>query len=109
MKERHAVSAEEYPSAIVSIHAPVKERLNIIIVVVWKSGFNSRSREGATTDFTLFSVRREVSIHAPVKERLNRVGQLLHVYSSFNSRSREGATRYLTAKQEWILFQFTLP
>ena len=53
----------------VSIHAPVRERLNFLIETVNLKRFNSRSREGATNLFV---------------ETIN--------FKRLNSRSREGAT-----------------
>ena len=55
----------------VSIHAPVRERLVSDEILPAEEGFNSRSREGATSDWKYFLVAEYgVSIHAPVRERL---------------------------------------
>ena len=104
------------PDAIlsVSIHAPVRERRSrkrrlFRIISGFNSrsregatlcraptaqavGFNSRSREGATSRLRSSTVvLRTVSIHAPVRERpLRRLPPSDSL--RFNSRSREGAT-----------------
>ena len=54
----------------VSIHAPVRVRRLIKMSEPDKTGFNSRTREGATADFNCSSSKDEVSIHAPVRVRL---------------------------------------
>ena len=53
----------------VSIHAPVKVRLHSVLGVCSIISFNSRTREGATTDSFNFYLSHLVSIHAPVKVR----------------------------------------
>ena len=75
------------PLRQVSIHAPVRELRRNAALLLREQRFNSRSREGATNvvDATRFSVY--VSIHAPVRERRLFVGTF---YGRF-------------------MFQFTLP
>ena len=55
------------------------------------NGFNSRSREGATSRTYRYSSTEIVSIHAPVRER-RIFADTIQDLKSFNSRSREGAT-----------------
>ena len=76
---------------LVSIHAPVRERLSVLCVTITPISFNSRSREGATFGVKPRTVDSYVSIHAPVRERPEVCNER---YSGlcFNSRSREGAT-----------------
>ena len=69
MKERLVFNENGKFSFVVSIHAPVKERRKGGVAFVARSGFNSRSREGATYTRVLGYLRKKVSIHAPVKER----------------------------------------
>ena len=77
--------------AIVSIHAPVRERPSPVRLSSSYSCFNSRSREGATIHRICDSLAYSVSIHAPVRER--HIFDELRLYKhGFNSRSREGAT-----------------
>ena len=54
---------------LVSIHAPVKERPSTAGFKNGLAGFNSRSRERATTVAAALAAVPSVSIHAPVKER----------------------------------------
>ncbi len=98
---------------LVSIHAPVKVRLYLLVAYLFLSSFNPRTREGATSTTlypnlmpSCFNPRtREgatlhffgsriighVSIHAPVKVRPRlRLSALSP--SCFNPRTREGAT-----------------
>ena len=94
----------------VSIHAPVRVRLNDSYVYKAKGCFNSRTREGATGSklFNLFSNMSKVSIHAPVRVR----HLLIVVYyglSCFNSRTREGATSIRCMIRVTLEFQFTHP
>ena len=70
----------------VSIHAPVRERRNTAMISGITAGFNSRSREGAT-------------LPADTTEKL----------AGFNSRSPEGATSLNGSFMYSVLFQFTLP
>ena len=97
---------------IVSIHAPVRERLTSRCTSGNKRGFNSRSRKGATIADKFYNRLRIVSIHAPVRERRTfvtggRTGTVsIHApvrerlpatiagacAGCFNSRSRKGAT-----------------
>ena len=56
-------------------------------------GFNSRTREGATSGNSKKQVMMVVSIHAPVRVRL-RVPVFCRPVPGFNSRTREGATEY---------------
>ena len=94
------------------------------------TGFNSRSRKGATKHSDKLPEALEVSIHAPVRER--RLLDLeIWMMLGFNSRSRKGATMGVLAGSErtcvsihapvrerlacramqvlLIAFQFTLP
>ena len=75
----------------VSIHAPVKERQHVRACRSAKTGFNSRSREGATAESFVFYGTWDVSIHAPVRERQRGAAFRVRM-ACFNSRSREGAT-----------------
>ena len=79
---------------IVSIHAPVRERLTSRCTSGNKRGFNSRSRKGATIADKFYNRLRIVSIHAPVRERpqdsINSNRR-----KCFNSRSRKGATKVI--------------
>ena len=59
--------------------------------IVHFSGFNSRTREGATDLEHLDELLQSVSIHAPVRVR-RRNSSSVFWKSSFNSRTREGAT-----------------
>ena len=70
----------------VSIHAPVRERLRCWLKQSIKPGFNSRSRERATSAVEVIRDELIVSIHASIRER-----------------RQLGEVRYFTSK-----FQFTL-
>ena len=86
MRERRVRSDFTALTSAVSIHAPVRERLQ------------------SSADL-LVAV---VSIHAPVRERLARTLNT-GANSGFNSRSREGATLSRVKILSCIMFQFTLP
>ena len=53
----------------VSIHAPVKVRREKSLLPSPPLGFNSRTREGATQISLIYWKKTFVSIHAPVKVR----------------------------------------
>ena len=79
----------------VSIHAPVRERPDPGVEPLKVTDrFNSRSREGATRILVKLERILEVSIHAPVRERHVRRCGIVRTSGGFNSRSREGATPY---------------
>ena len=91
VRERLDVVKQSTAWYAVSIHAPVRER-HINTKVGTASGrFNSRSRKGATQRIQLMITQQTVSIHAPVRER-PKVGTSSRRGTSFNSRSRKGAT-----------------
>ena len=71
------------------------------------TGFNSRSRKGATNNIITMSENGDVSIHAPARERRDRCDKC-RLCLCFNSRSRKGATTQTTYKNDAIPFQFTL-
>ena len=54
-------------------------------------GFNSRSREGATSAVEIIRDELIVSIYTPVRERRDMFAKRT-IRDGFNSRSREGAT-----------------
>ena len=72
------------------------------------SGFNSRTREGATKNGRTEPARNRVSIHAPVRVRRMESGNQL-LATSFNSRTREGATNCIRELSVSEVFQFTHP
>ena len=78
-------------ASIVSIHAPVRVRLEQGADGVIISGFNPRTREGATVSIASFFWRSCVSIHAPVRVRPGERHNAVSV-ERFNPRTREGAT-----------------
>ena len=93
---------------VVSIHAPVKVRLFFDKDDFILEGFNPRTREGATKALFNFAISFIVSIHAPVKVRLL-PDNIRRFQKSFNPRTREGAT---FAQLKWAiarLFQSTHP
>ena len=80
------LQAENQRLKEVSIHAPVKVRPRERVIDMLNHSFNSRTREGATLQFT---------------------GQF--GLTSFNSRTREGATEFLFLIFNTDKFQFTHP
>ena len=127
---RHSDDKQSGAKYEVSIHAPVKVRRIIAFwlfdtlafqfthpwrcdlrhgcLSCWLSGFNSRTREGATGLANKPTFWFVVSIHAPVKVRPLPKGKRLF-YLCFNSRTREGATYITPSKINRALFQFTHP
>ena len=127
---RHSDDKQSGAKYEVSIHAPVKVRRIIALwlfdtlafqfthpwrcdlrhgcLSCWLSGFNSRTREGATGLANKPTFWFVVSIHAPVKVRPLPKGKRLF-YLCFNSRTREGATYITPSKINRALFQFTHP
>ena len=99
------------PSAhvlIVSIHAPVRERqLSIAFTNSW-SGFNSRSREGATLIKAKLKRVFGVSIHAPVRERRYIYVLFFYDFVSIHAPVRERPQRCASMRGS-KMFQFTLP
>ena len=112
VRERLAVDARRFRRDFVSIHAPVRERRCCMASVTLRPGFNSRSREGATSrtvprlcrkscfnsrsreGATVLPVKRQrlavVSIHAPVRERRRvRINHQLIQYVSIHAPVRE--------------------
>jgi len=59
----------------VSIHAPVEERPFCNASKLKKTGFNSRSHEGATITDAVEILVFHVSIHAPLRERPSQSSQ----------------------------------
>ena len=80
------------PCYLVSIHAPVRERLHCLLEHIGGFGFNPRSREGATCLPWPQKGPGVVSIHAPVRERRVELRECRFGVCCFNPRSREGAT-----------------
>ncbi len=77
----------------VSIHAPVKGRRALVLVMLYPvCRFNPRPREGATPWPRLRGRPGPVSIHAPVKGRRVAAQSDPGPTLSFNPRPREGAT-----------------
>ena len=69
MRVRHKESQSGLTSMLVSIHAPVRVRPAPVGRYYHVSGFNSRTREGATEPFHIWGYQMRVSIHAPVRVR----------------------------------------
>ena len=91
VRERHGASVRIIAGSVVSIHAPVRERRHFQSTEKTTSGFNSRSREGATN----LSVSHTTLICFNSRSRegaTRRTTRLLCARRRFNSRSREGAT-----------------
>gem|GEM_PF-4527774 len=92
----------------VSIHAPVRERQRAKKIRLTFSGFNSRSREGATNCLCVAPV--PVSFNSRSREGATQMIAINIICTqSFNSRSREGATCPLYNFVQGQVFQFTLP
>ena len=69
VRERHCGDVALAFVVFVSIHAPVRERHQCRRHGFSAVGFNSRSREGATSENGTPATNERVSIHAPVRER----------------------------------------
>ena len=77
----------------VSIHAPVRVRLNAALLLAAVNRFNSRTREGATP-FSVRPVAEPCGFNSRTREGATKNQQNCYQVSScFNSRTREGATQ----------------
>ena len=92
----------------VSIHAPVKVRLNSPISSSSKWGFNPRTREGATILLSAKKKSLSVSIHAPVKVRQRAKFKGMDI-DCFNPRTREGATILMESQMSQRLVSIHAP
>ena len=54
---------------MVSIHAPIRERLSLVEEFLPVQCFNPRSHKGATRTLVIDTIDWAVSIHAPIRER----------------------------------------
>ena len=93
---------------LISIHAPLRERINAQQVQSLELYFNPRSLTGANLPCGQCIGCRLISIHAPLRERINaQQVQSLELY--FNPRSLTGATRSVARCTGAVPFQSTLP
>ena len=84
----------------VSIHAPVKVRLETVTNLSSCSGFNPRTREGATVT-KLLSDSKSVSFNPRTREGATIYANSGGAPKSFNPRTREGATLHRSTGKSW--------
>ena len=93
---------------LISIHAPLRERLVVLLTFFLLTYFNPRSLAGATLVRLKRGVCIMISIHAPLRERLL-VAFLVIDLLNFNPRSLAGATGIVVILPVCSSFQSTLP
>ena len=121
----------KYSIVAISIHAPLRERLEFIFWRTWRilrfqstlpygsdfaagvilargQHFNPRSLTGATTKEHYADKPQGISIHAPLRERLRKRQAALGA-TDFNPRSLTGATCFHTLLRAMALISIHAP
>ena len=73
----------------VSIHAPARGAIELVIEWAQKQRFNSRTRKGCDVNDKNVTTHKEVSIHAPARGAMQKMSGNKSS-AGFNSRTRKG-------------------